>query len=335
MNTANTNKTEEQKRAEFDAFIEAVAKTHKGNIETVRQWEKFKAEKFGELKPKPRNERLFHDYVDAAKRAQSFTDPRFNDEAVEKTRQEMFVEVRNTYLPQIEELGEQASEPVDPAHLATAVGVDFNNTAAVNALQVKWPQVAQLLDAGKSWEDIIEQADQPMLAAIVEHAPTHLQIQDSNDIEIMVNQITQAGYTQVSGKVQGIDAILDNIRVMVGRKAVQLGNLDASRWLNERAWRAYDTVIAQRLSTHAKTGLQYDDMFDVDTVSEGWLREAETRSAVIRGVATPLQREHAEQQAKEQREFQQELQTMQEQQAKGETPDQLASEVERANPNYR
>lgn len=275
---------------------------------------------------RPRNNTLLRSYTAAVKQAQEFTDSRFNHDAIETTRQDMFREARNTYLPQIEALTESTSKPINPEPLAKAVGVNFNNTAAVNAMQVKWPQVLQLLDAGKLWADIIEQADQPMLAAILEHAPTYLQTLDSDDVDSLVAAVNNATITGVAPKGPKMDTVLDDIRVQVARRAVELGNSGAAQWLNTRAGQAYDTVIAHRLDQHARDGLA-SGAPDIAVVAEMWDREAQTRAAQVKGEPTPNERDRIAQREQAQQRFAQ--QTQQPKYAPGESPSELAARIGR------
>jgi hypothetical protein len=233
--------------------------------------------------------------ADAARTYETYTDETNAELVAERT-----AALRKDILPEVRNLLDTTSEPADRDRVKKAIGVDYTDPASVAAVPMKWDQVTQLLDAGQTWGSIIDQADLPMLAAIVENAPTHL-----------------AATGQDHRAVHDIDQ-------MAARRAAQLGHNPAKTYMTEQAQRAYNQVVASKI-TRQLEGNQ--GLAGVERLAELWDREAETAAAKVLGEPTPNERDMADTMAERSQQFEQEA--TQAGYAPGESPAELAAKVSR------
>jgi hypothetical protein len=154
---------------------------------------------------------------------------------------------------------------------ANRPGVDWKDTASITAGQTRWQQVVKLLDAGKPWEQVIEDADETMLAAINTFAPDHIEAQaiiDGTNPQPVVDKVMQAS-DQRAAALAGPG--LSGMGYYMQQKA-------------DAAW--VQTLVDQAGQyTNGDTG-----MWSIDTLVGMWRDKADYVAARELGVMTPNER---------------------------------------------
>lgn len=289
--------------------IDKLAKALKGYIDTTKQ-----TNQPGNTSG-PRNNDLLTSFSNAAKKAAT-TYENYTDEANAEMVATNAAQLRADYLAPARQLAE-AQFDADRSRVRSAVGVDYNNATAIQAAQMKWSQVEQLLEHGQPWDTIIEQAaDTHTLAAIVEYAPTWLGTGRTGEQTINMggNLVTAPGRNMP----------LDDIDLLAARRAAELGSSKARAYVNSRANHAYNVSVGEDIVKHLEQRRVSDNM---DYWADMYAHKAETMAARVTGEPTPNERIEAERKA--QIRDQRKEMVEQAMHAPGESPDELAAKIPR------
>lgn len=256
--------------------IDKLAEALKGYVDTTKQSRQALSNPGST--PRPDNSDLLANFTTAAQRA-AHTYANYTDEANTAMVAKNMAQLRADYLPQAQEIAGTQFD-ADRANLRAAVGVDYTSTTAMNAAQMKWGQIQQLLEHGQSWDTIIEQApDTHTLAAIVEYAPTWLGTGKTGS-----QSVTMQG-TDVT--VPGHNMPLDDIDLLAARRAAELGSTPARSYVNARAQHAYTMSVGADIAKHLERQYSCDDM---DSWADMYAHKAETMAARVTGEPTPNER---------------------------------------------
>lgn len=266
--------------------IDKLAKALKGYIDTTKQT----------IQPGttsgPRNNDLLTSFSNAAQKAAT-TYENYTDEANAEMVATNMAQLRATYLPQAKNVA-SAQYDATREKLRAAIGVDYNSTTAMNAAQMKWGQVQQLLEHGQPWDTIIDQApDIHTLAAIVEYAPTWLGTGKTGSQSVTIDG------TDVT--VPGRNMPLDDIDLLAARRAAELGSTPARSYVDARAQHAYTASVGADIVKHLERKYSCDDM---DSWADMYAHKAETMAARVTGEPTPNERIETERKSQARGKFQ-------------------------------
>jgi nucleotide-binding universal stress UspA family protein len=251
---------------------------------------------------------------DAQKAARTYET--YTDEANTELVATNMAQLRADYLPKAQQFAGSQFD-ADRARVRTAVGVDYDSATAMQAAQMKWAQVEQLLEHGQPWETIIEQAaDTHTLAAIVEHAPTWLGTGKTGERSVTVEG------TEVT--LPGHNLPLADIDLLAARRAAELGSASARAYVEARAQHAYNVSVGEDIAKHLH---QQRDSDNMAYWADMYAHKAETLAARVKGEPTPNERIEAERKAQAQADFQAAVEHSKD--AASESPDQLAARIPR------